>query len=94
MRAIQTALYLVRHLYWVGRSGQVRFRLETFGLYYPTLPYDAPWWRVNPGSLLLLIRRLPEYIRWVAEMEELRRHGPDVWWSRHRRDAGTPENGF
>ena len=91
MRALQSILCVVRHLYWVERSGQVRFRLETFGLYYPSLPYDAPWWRPNPASLLLLIRRLPSYVRWVVEMEELQRQGPEAWWSRHRPHPGMPD---
>jgi hypothetical protein len=86
---MRTGLYLARHLYWVVRSGQVRFRLETFGLYYPALPYEAPWWRVNPRGLLLLLQRLPFYIHWIAEMEELRRQGAEGWWSRRRSEAGS-----
>ncbi|MGH2447005.1 MAG: hypothetical protein ACRDFS_00125 [Chloroflexota bacterium] len=66
----RVAFALIRHLYRLWRYHQLRFRLETFGLYYPSLPYDAPWWRISPPVLLLLIRQLPEYGRWLIQMEE------------------------
>ena len=73
MSGPRVVLTLVRHLYRVWRAGQLRFRLETFGVYYPALPYQAPWWRVSPRGVWLLTRRLLPYARWIAAMEELRR---------------------
>ena len=72
---------LVTHLYRVWRAGQLRVRLEAFGLYYPQLPYQAPWWRVSPRSAILLARQLGSYARWVVEMERLRRGGAAAWWA-------------
>lgn len=78
------AIILVRHLSRVIRAGQLRFRVETFGLYYPALPYQARWWQVSPRGLRLLLRQGPAYLRWVIKMEELRQNGPSTWWAAHR----------
>lgn len=88
MRRARAMTILLRHGWWIWRAGQLRFRLETFGLWWPALPYQAPWWRVPPRNLVLFARRLVSYCRWVVEMEALRRHGPAGWWRgaqrRHR----------
>jgi hypothetical protein len=81
------------HLYRVWRGGQLRFRLETFGLYYPALPYQSPWWRISPGTAWLLVRRLAAYVRWVEEMETVQRGGGAAWWNRFERDGRGQERG-
>jgi hypothetical protein len=82
MRRVRTAGLLLMHLYRLWRGGQLRFRLETYGVYYPSLPYAAPWWRVSLRSVALLIRQLPSYAAWIEEMETLRTKGPTAWWER------------
>ncbi|MGI8824794.1 MAG: hypothetical protein ACR2JC_03960 [Chloroflexota bacterium] len=80
-------LVAVRHLLRLQRAGQLRFRLETFGVYYPALPYEAPWWCVSPRYAAMLVKGLPTYMRWVMEMERLqsagavtpKRHGVRFW---------------
>ena len=74
---------VTRHLTRVAMAGQTRFRLETFGSYYPHLPYTRRTWQMSPRYVLLFIRRLPSYLRWVDEMEHLRRQGADEWWRDH-----------
>jgi hypothetical protein len=64
----------------VWRAGQLRFRLETFGLYYPALPYTAPWWRISPRHLVLFLRQSSAYARWILELDELRRAGVEATW--------------
>ncbi len=73
-------LLLVRHLTQLVRYGQLRFRLETFGLYYPAPQYAAPWWRISPGHLLLLLRRSGAYAKWLDEMDRIARRGSASWW--------------
>ncbi len=80
MRAFRYIWVLLRHAVLVWRTGQLRFRLETFGLYYPSPPYRAPWWRVSPRVAWLLLAGIGAYARWLVEMEELRRGGPARWW--------------
>jgi hypothetical protein len=80
VRQLRTGWILTRHLYRVWRAGQLRFRLETFGVYYPALPYAAPWWKVSPRAIHLLLRQLGPYATWLVEMEDLRRYGPAPWW--------------
>ena len=58
----------------------LRWRLETFGLYMPSLPEARPWWRVNPRALGALLRQLPGYMGWLAEMRALRRAGARGLW--------------
>lgn len=84
MRRMQATRILIRHAWVVWRAGQLRFRLETFGLYWPSMPYAAPWWRVSPRSLGLFLRQSRSYCRWIIDMEELRRAGPEAWWRRYR----------
>lgn len=66
---------LARHALLLWRSGQLRTRLETFGVYYPALPYTAPWWKVSPRAALLLVRRSRTYGRWLLDMDSVRRGG-------------------
>ncbi|MAG36143.1 MAG: hypothetical protein CL878_07860 [Dehalococcoidia bacterium] len=72
---------IFRHLWWF-RDGQYRrWRLETFGIYAPSLPHERPWWQVNPAALLALVRQFPFYLGWVRGMHILRRGGPEALWS-------------
>ncbi len=64
----------------------LRWRLETFGLYMPSLPGARPWWRVNGRALALFVAQLPRYARWLTTMRALRRGGASgYWW----RETGT-----
>ncbi|MBI4507932.1 MAG: hypothetical protein HY691_20590, partial [Chloroflexi bacterium] len=65
----------------------LRFRLETFGLYYPSLPHERPWRRVAPAVALLVARRLPGYLRWIGDLRAVARRGAAGWWRRHQRPA-------
>jgi len=58
----------------------LRWRLETFGLYMPSLPKARPWWRVNLRALYAFTRQLPGYARWLADFAALRRQGATGWW--------------
>lgn len=71
---------LARHGALLWRTGLLRFRLETFGLYYPALPYQTPAWHLSPRRTLLLVRRARSYGLWLLEMEEVRRSGGRGWW--------------
>lgn len=73
-------LRLARHIALLVGTGQLRFRAETFGLYYPAPQYAAPWWRVSPTVLALLLRRTRSYARWLDEMEMIARSGGSAWW--------------
>ena len=84
---VRRVWYFIRHLWRVVRGGQLRFRLETFGVYYPELPYRSPWWRVSPQALQMMAARMWAYARWVEEMEQMRRKGGAIWWQRRR--SGT-----
>ena len=66
----------------------LRWRLETFGLYMPSLPETRPWWRVNTVALGALLEQLPGYTGWLAEMQVLRRGGArGSWHARTGTDA-------
>lgn len=69
-----------RHLLSVIRSGQIRFRAETFGLYYPALPENRPWWQISMSGLRELMRTGPAYVRWLGDMERIAAHGAHEWW--------------
>ena len=58
----------------------LRWRLETFGLYMPSLPEAHPWWRVNLRALGALLGQLPGYARWLGGMLALREGGASGWW--------------
>lgn len=77
-------LPLVRQgLLLVRAPHALRWRLETFGLYMPSLPEARPWWRVNVRALGALLRQLPGYARWLAEMQELCRGEADAPRRKH-----------
>ena len=80
MRTAKAVWYLAVHSIRLWRTGQLRFRLETFGLYFPSPPYASPWWRLSPRTVLPFLRQLPAYAAWLAEMEDLRGGGPGKWW--------------
>jgi hypothetical protein len=92
MKRARLALLIARHTARLCRAGQLRFRLETFGAYYPSPPYSRPWWRVSARTVALLLRRLPAYAAWVVEMEELRAGGAAAWWERRRRQHLSDDN--
>ncbi|GAC1645883.1 MAG: hypothetical protein NVS4B2_35250 [Chloroflexota bacterium] len=71
----RVAVVLVRHVFRIWRAGQLRFRIETFGLYYPSLPYSSPWWRISHLYARMLLARLTAYAHWVDEMEAIQRRG-------------------
>ena len=73
MRELRAWFTLLRHTLLLYRTGQLRTRLETFGIYYPALPYTAPWWSISPRVAGLLLRRARTYALWLVEMEDLRR---------------------
>lgn len=62
------------------RGGVLRWRLETFGLYMPSLPNRRPWWRPNGRAALALLRHRHAYRDWLLEMRRLRAGGPAAWW--------------
>ena len=72
---------MLRHVVSIVRSGQLRFRLETYGLYYPATPDSRPYWKVSPRALLLLLRSAREYSSWVKTTSFVR-VGPHEWWAR------------
>lgn len=88
MTKLETPAVLIRHLYRVWRAGQLRFRLETFGAYYPSTAYQRSPWQVSPSVIWLLMQRSASYSRWVVEMERIRREGPSGWWDRYREPLG------
>ena len=63
-----------------GAPHALRWRLETFGLYMPSLPEARPWWRPSARALRALLGQLPGYARWLAEMQALRHGGARGWW--------------
>ena len=80
-------LLLARHGLTLLRGRLLRWRLETFGIYAPSLPQARPWWRLNGRMALLLLRRSDRYARWLEEMRALRRDGPEGWWQQTGRDT-------
>jgi hypothetical protein len=77
-------LTLTRHAVLLWRSGLLRFRMETFGTYYPAPPYQAPAWRLSPKQTLLLLRGARSYGCWLVEMEGLRLSGARGWWEKRQ----------
>ena len=72
---------LVIHGIALVRSGQLRFRLETFGLWYPRPLYQARWWQLDPRVLGHLAGRLGCYAAWLRELNAVRRAGSTGWWA-------------
>ena len=58
----------------------LRWRLETFGLYMPSLPEARPWWLVNPRAARALLGQLPSYARWLSGMQAVRVDSAAGWW--------------
>ncbi|HVC80934.1 MAG TPA: hypothetical protein VNL35_10610 [Chloroflexota bacterium] len=58
----------------------LRWRLETYGLYMPSLPHSRPWWRVNGRALAGLLRHRRAYAGWLREMTAVRLLGGPGWW--------------
>jgi hypothetical protein len=73
---------MIRHVISLLRSGQLRFRAETFGLYHRGLPEQRPVWRLNAAGLLLLLNSARRYAAWRSSMAAVARHGPHEWWGR------------
>lgn len=84
------SVVLVRHARQVVRGGQLRFRLETFGLYYPAAPYRRRPWQISVRTLWLLVRQALSYAGWVRDMEEIRDSGSTGWWRRRGGPPGEP----
>jgi hypothetical protein len=82
MNELRLWVTLTRHTFLLWRTGLLRFRLETFGAYYPSPPYTVPAWRMSPRQSLLLLQRARMYARWLVEMEDLRRSGGHSWWDK------------
>lgn len=84
MREARAWAALCRHTIELARTGQLRFRLETFGVYYPGLPYARRAWNFSPAYAVLLLRQSRRYAHWLLDMQDLRAIGPAAWWERHR----------
>lgn len=84
MREVRSWLVLLQHGLNLLRAGQLRFRLETFGLYYPALPYSSPAWKISIRPAWLLMKRARSYAHWLLEMRDLRQSGAQAWWDRRR----------
>ena len=76
----QAVTLLRQGLLLVRAPHALRWRLETFGLYMPSLPESRPWWRVNAAALGALLDQLPGYMRWLYQMHLLRRGGARELW--------------
>lgn len=71
---------MIRHLAALFRSGQARFRAETFGLYFPALPNRRRWWMVSPSVVRHMAHQLRGYARWHRTMASVARGGAHEWW--------------
>jgi hypothetical protein len=80
IQGVADRVALARHIALLWRARILHWRLETFGLYMPSLPARRPWWRVNGAALRALLRQRQPYQRWLAEMRALQRRGPGGWW--------------
>jgi len=54
---------------WRGWASYVHWRLETYGVFYPE-------GKINWKALRSLLRQLPAYRRWLAEMDVVRKKSP------------------
>jgi len=80
-RLRETLGELLLHGIALAGSGQLRFRLETFGLWYPRPLYQAPWWQPDPRVLWHLVGRMGRYAAWLRELNAVRRAGSTGWWA-------------
>ncbi len=79
-KRIRGGSLLLRHIFLLWRARLLRWRLETFGLYMPSLPGKRPWWRVNASAFRILLEQGRPYQEWLDEMAVLQRGGPPGWW--------------
>jgi hypothetical protein len=77
---ISDRLLLARHGLVLLRGGALRWRLETYGLYMPSLPNRRPWWRPNGRALRTLVQHRRAYGEWLLRMHRLQTGGPGAWW--------------
>lgn len=73
---------MVTHLATLFKAGQVRFRMEAYGLYYPSTPEKRPVWRAAPAAIPALLRSLPAYVTWVRQARQVQMGGAHEWWGR------------
>ena len=73
-------LIACRQLILLLRGRLLRWRLETYGVYMPSLPNARPWWRPNYRAFFGLLRHRQAYSRWLGEMQALRGAGASGWW--------------
>jgi hypothetical protein len=73
-------LIVWRQLILLLRGRLLRWRLETYGVYMPSLPNARPWWRPNYRAFLGLLRHRRAYGGWLGEMHALRKAGASGWW--------------
>ena len=50
---------------WRVWASWLHWRLETYGVYYPA-------GKTNGKALLMLLRQMPAYLRWLRQMDRLR----------------------
>ncbi len=80
LRRVSVVVLLRQGMQLARAPHALRWRLETFGLYMPSLPEERPWWRVNARALRALLRQLPGYARWLGQMHTLRLGGARALW--------------
>jgi hypothetical protein len=71
---------MIRHIVALVRSGQLRFRAETFGLYHPGLPDERPPWHLAMRGVWLLFRGTHRYAQWRRRMSALAAGSAHDWW--------------
>lgn len=69
------------HLWCFRDHRYLRWRLETFGMYAPSLPYERPWWQISRVALIAFLRAFSGYIHWVKRMQLLSGAGPEAIWN-------------
>jgi hypothetical protein len=73
---------VIRHVRRLQASGQLRFRAETFGLYFPAFPDSRAWLLISPSPMKLLLGQARAYSTWRREMCWVVTSGPHEWWGR------------
>ena len=73
---------MLSHLISLLRAGQLRFRAETYGLYYPAEPDQRRWWQVAPSTVVELGRNLRRYRNWRRLMVYIAAGDAHEWWGR------------
>jgi hypothetical protein len=54
---------------WIRWGSYVHWRLETYGVYYPT-------GRFNAKSFISLLKQMPGYLHWVSDIAAARKKSP------------------